>query len=285
MSDAPPKTHKHLGARAIRSLLTQQGHPKHKHTAVLAEITGLSQPQANRKLSGASGWEIDELNSVCLAFGATLIDVLEPLLAGESLEALLACGERDLACDITLDQQLPRSPVGSTLVAARLNDVWRVGTAEQLSGHDLWSLRKAALRVNATHHKPRCAVLDSNEDVAVSIATALRSTGFAAEAFHSAASLAKELEQRVFDVFLIDWPIQAEDDTWLLNTVRQRCPAAVVALLASNRSSNEVVVAKLSAALRTYDAEYIAKPSPIGVIAAILSRNLARKRDATGASA
>jgi ActR/RegA family two-component response regulator len=277
MSDAGrEKLNKHLGAKAVRALLTHQGHPKHKHAAVLADITGLSQPQASRKLSGASGWEIDELNDVCNALGVPLIDALQPLLAGESLEAWLPRGERDLACDITLDEELQQEPDDSTLVAARVNGVWRIGTANELAGQALWSLRRVALRISAGRHSPSCAVLDSNEDVAVSIAMALRSAGFKAEAFHSAASLVEELEKRSFDALLIDWPIHQDEDARLLKTVRLRCPKAVVALLASNRSNiDTAAVANLSNALRAYDAEYIAKPSPIGVIAAILNRKLA----------
>jgi ActR/RegA family two-component response regulator len=275
MSEDPKKTTNHqLGAKAVRALLLQQGHPKQKHTAVLADITGLSQPQANRKLSGASGWEVNELNAVCNALGASLIDVLEAVLGGESTEAVLACGEKELTLDITLDQQLLQPPEDNTLVAARLVGTWSVGTANQLGGHELWSIRKASLRVSPALNKPRCAVVDCNEDVAVSIALALGSSGFRADAFHSTDSLVEALKNRSFDAFVIDWPILPEGDTTLLDSVRLRCPEAVIALLASNRSNNDVAVAKLSAALRAYDAEYIGKPSPIPVIAAVLLNKL-----------
>jgi hypothetical protein len=77
-TDAPAKAR---AAQCVASFLTSKEVPTRKHSRTVEAILGISYSQAHRMVLGTDDWTLDELMKVASAFGSTLDDVLQPLLA------------------------------------------------------------------------------------------------------------------------------------------------------------------------------------------------------------
>ena len=81
-----------LAAQCIRALLDRAALPRHRHSAHIAGLLGLSYHQAHRRMTGIAPWSLEELQAVASHHGETLVDLFGEQKSADYETALLIAG-------------------------------------------------------------------------------------------------------------------------------------------------------------------------------------------------
>lgn len=271
-----------LAARAIRKLLWSMGYAKHKQAKFIVETTGLSYPQANRKLQGASGWDIDEFELLCRHLGRSIVDVLDAAMEPpHSVLATLIKGSERLPCTVQLGEPIVDKST-TDYVAGQRNGAWHVGTRAEVGEVGLRQALRIVLQPLESALPVRVAVLDDDRDACDSLCELLEASGFNATPFYALNALVSALPDQIFDAFVLDWVVPGGTVLPGLMRIREVNEHAPIAILTGKLDSGEADAHGIAGALGAYRADYFSKPSPVAIIAAALKRGIARHRNNAG---
>lgn len=93
-------------AMCVRALLQKHKVPERQHAQMVAELLGVTPTHARRKLLGTTPWTLPEIKVVAAKFGATLSQVLMPILLEGAERALLVVDDLRIECDAVMGRKL-----------------------------------------------------------------------------------------------------------------------------------------------------------------------------------
>lgn len=276
MSDplaAPPSGEEGLAARSVRALLERHGLPRYRHSAWLADATGLSYSQAHRRMTGASAWTLEDLERVGAIFGESLSQMIA--FAGDqpSLGGALRIGTSDMPCRLWLGEPVERPRPGE-LVAREVEGRWLAVPASEAGPGPVYRVDRIDLRP-ADAVRRVVAVLDDDRDLARSVAAHLETVGYDARPFFRAIDLEASLETTAYDAYVIDWIVGESSVEKLIATLRERDPGAPIVTLTAQVLTGVVAESDIASAVSRYNLLFSEKPVRMSILSATLARAFA----------
>jgi CheY-like chemotaxis protein len=271
-------------AAAVKELMHRKGVPERRLSRKLAEVLNLSYSQAHRKLNGGVDWTIGQLKVVAEYFGESLAAIglgdggEDGPGAGreEMREAMLIVGHGQFSypCLVWVGEQL--HAIGKAdFVALPEEGGWRVVEAQQcpenVARHKVNKL-EIALRRQAA---PTVAVVDDEAGFADNLGEYLNESGFRASTFYSSAALERELPERAFDGYIIDWTLGDRTAEALIKRIRESAnPLAPVFLLTGELGAGVMEESELARVILQLDVQWREKPIRLATFSAELQRAL-----------
>ncbi|MGN8119157.1 helix-turn-helix domain-containing protein [Labrys sp. 22185] len=266
---APPIGHEpSLAAQCIRALLERHAIPKHKHSAVVTELLGLSYSAGKRRLTTNAPWSLEELRTLAEHFGESLSDLVT-LGEDNAISATMIVDSQSFPCRIVKGRNLLPARPGQ-LVAVQVDSAWQVVVSTpdlSLPAFDV-----ARLMYRSTKNAPRVAILDDHADTTATILDYLRSIGMDVEGFESLEGIAEAGE---FDGYVLDWVIEKsnrrETVHELIRSIRARDPSCPIIVLTGQMRGGGADEQDIASALARYNLKFFEKPASMPIIAAALA--------------
>lgn len=222
-------------ARRLHDFFSEQGLPRHKHASQLAVILGLSRSGAFRKFQDAS-FSANDLQTLAQHFQVDISALLSAAPAagtaridGEVQAARVLLGNMPLACEATLGAPLQPGE-HCELVAVQHGTEWLI---QPYAAHPGPGPRRRVLQLVITPSQralPRIAVLEDSRDLAANMKDAFEGSGFHVELFGSASELAQRATAAPFDAYLVDWWLNGQTASQVLQTIRRAQPSVPMLL-------------------------------------------------------
>lgn len=264
-SDSDPS----LAAHAVRALMDRHGVPRNRQASRLAELLGLSYPQAYRRLNVASAWSLEELQTVAGHFGESLSKLVDSSLPADArVDATLRLGSYRLPCQLTLGSAALQ-PRPQELVALKVDDRWLAMLAGEAPAPGV-SVRELVYRSPA-RARPRIAVLDDNLDTAQAICVHLQKLGAAATAFETPGDLVPDDDAERFDGYVIDWVLLGGVARELIESLRARDPGCPIVVLTGQLATGVADEADIASAKAQFRFDVLEKPARMSILVAALS--------------
>lgn len=247
-----------LGANCIRALLDRAGLPRHRHSAHIGGMLDLSYHQAHRRMTGTAPWSLEELQTVAMHHGETLVDLFKEQTSVDYEVAVLITGPLRVTCRLW-----PGQPVGQhrpgDLVAVKGGSEWVVMVAGDIPTPQAHTVKRLLIEPKAD--RPRhFAILDDDLDVARGLAAGFEQLGFDATAFGTEAQLEAALAHGNFDGYVIDWVLSTGTAGALVAKLRSQNALSPIALLTGKAGSQEVDEHELVSAIGQHRLLFLQKP-------------------------
>jgi len=270
LTDSPPSPS--WGSHLLERLFERHQVPPRERAALLEKVLDISRSSARRRV-------VD---------GDLLIGQLERLLSafpGESLEAFMAAEQREhgtlrhgsleFACQFTLGKRL-ESSAEFTLVAIKVANRWELVEGTQASGHEAFEVKSLASSPGR-RLIGRVAILDDQPGVAETLGSELRSAGFGADCFTSAAELVNARQEVKFDAYVLDWLVDSGTAEALIQNIRSTDASCPIAILTGQTSADNSIAVDIAEMVANHGVSYFEKPATSSIIIATLRRLLKLK--------
>jgi hypothetical protein len=262
--------------------MDRHGLPRYRHSAWLADATGLSYSQAHRRMNGTSPWSLEEVERVAALFGESLAQLLEadaaqPGASGQDgtrspVGGTVRVGSADLPCRIWLGEALARPEPGS-VVAVRTGSGWQAVAADE-DMRDAWSIGRLEARP-AERPRRSVAVLDDDEDLTRSVCAHHDEDGYAARPFFRTEDLPAGPDGPRFDAYVIDWLVGPSSTVGLLAALRARDAHCPIVVLTAQVVAGVVDESEIAAAVARHGLVFAEKPVRMSILSATLARAFA----------
>ena len=272
-----PEGAQSLAVACVRALMERHGLPKYRHSAWLAEATGLSYSQAHRRMTGVSPWTLEDLARVATLFGESLIDVVAGTQPATTVPGTIQIGTANVPCRMWLGDPVERQAAGP-VVAVRTSSGWSVVLASEATEGVIYSIDKLEARPAASARKV-IAILDDDQDLTNSICAHFEMSGYDARPFYEIADLLASAATQKYDGYVIDWIVGERSVVKLIAALREREKNSPIVVLTGQVLAGAVEEVDIAEAVKRYDLTFSEKP----VRAAILEATLARALKERGA--
>lgn len=257
-------------AACVRALLERHGAPRHKHSALVAGILGISYSHAHRKVQKDSAWSLEELTCVAAHFGESLAELVSLGETEAAHSAVLQLGSTRVPCRIWLDGEAACAQAGS-LVAIHEEGGWIVMPCDDKATPGTFNIRLLVLQ-GAKPTARRIAVLDDNKDHTDSLVSVLADAGFDASPFYAAANLASAIQEHPFDGYLIDWIVGNRDTGELIAGIRETDTHCPIGVLTGEFDTGRAQAQDVASAVQRLKLMFFEKPLRLPIIAAQLTQ-------------
>lgn len=300
MSTLPPDSPEDegsLASRLVRQFLHRHGLPPHRHAPWLAKALNMTYTTALRRLTGHTGWDLDDLAAVAQAMGAPLGDLLRSVTDEGAVAALLVTGPLRQPCQLWLGKPIVQAPPAGLLIATPLATALGTKAASADSSSTpapTWVVFPASTEsppATSAHHvrrlvidsptpaPPRVAVLDDQADTADMLTLSLTEAGFDAQAFTTLDALRTAATQRPFDGYVMDWLLGDQQTAATLTAaLRRQQPQAPILILTGELDTGSIDDEALLRSAKALHFDLIEKPARASVVALKLDQALAGKR-------
>ena len=247
-----------LAATCVRALLDRAGLARHRHSAHIGNLLDLSYHQAHRRMTGSAPWSLEELQTVAIHHGESLVDLFREQKAADYETAVLIAGPLRATCRLWPGQPVQQHRPGD-LVAVKGGTEWVVMVAGDTPTPHAHTVKR--LLIEPMPDRPRrFAILDDDLDVARGLALGFEQLGFEATAFTTEAQLEAALTHGNFDGYVIDWVLSTGTAGALVAKLRSQNAASPIALLTGKAGSAELDEHELVSAIGQHGLLFLQKP-------------------------
>jgi CheY-like chemotaxis protein len=279
----PPGNYQSIVA-AVKALMHRNRVSGRQQSKKLSSILGLGYSQAHRKMTGDADWTINQLQIVAEYFGESLTSIglgesraedARDYTAGTMQEGLFVVGQGQFTfpCMIWIGE--PLHTIGKAeFVALRDNEGWRVVEAHQCP-ENAAKHRVNKLEILFKQAAPTVAIVDDEAGFADNLCEHLNDDGFQATAFYSGLSLERELNNRTFDGYIIDWILGDRTAEALIKQIRSSTdPMVPIFLLTGELNTGRVEESELARVIKQLNVEWREKPIRLATFSAELQKAL-----------
>ncbi len=264
-----------LAAQCIQALLDRAALPRHRHSAHVSGLLGLSYHQARRRMSGTAPWSVEEMQAVAAHHGETLTDLFSGIKGADYEAAVLAAGALRVGCRI-----LPGSPVElhrpGELIAVKGGSEWVVVLAGDTPTPHAYTVRRIVVEPKPQRPR-RIAILDDDYDIARGLAAGFVELGYEATAFASEDQLDATLKFDAFDGYVIDWVLAKGTAEVLVGKLRSHSATCPIALLTGKAGTRNFDEKALVAAIEQHGLLFLQKPVTASLAASQFSASFANR--------
>lgn len=271
-------------AAAVKDLMHRKQVPERQQSRKLGEILNLSYSQAHRKLNTGADWTIGQLQVVAEYFDESLASVGlgegtagadgQPAGTMEQGTFIVVPEQHEYPCVLWVGEQL-HTTRKVDFVAYQENEQWRVAETQQCPNNVVrYKINKLEI-VLKQPLVPTVAIVDDEQGFADNMRDYLNESGFKATAFYNAVSLERELHERTYDGYIIDWILGQRTAEGLIKQIRySSSPLAPIFLLTGEVSSGRADQDELARVIIQLDVQIREKPVRLPTFTAELHKAL-----------
>ncbi|MCW7539896.1 helix-turn-helix domain-containing protein [Aquabacterium sp. A7-Y] len=266
--------------RLVAALLSRHGVPERSHASRVAEVLGLNDATARKKLRGAVGWRLLEVQTLAAHFDEGLHTVFAEAVrppvpaAPAAAPATFLLGGRQLACMARIGAPLGYR-AAAAIAAVQTHTGWWLGVPRELPDGPRHAVLQVELAPTEAETQPRIAVLDDDALLADTVADFFLAAGYACEAFYTSRALVQACSERRYDGFVVDWLLGGgETAQQVCREIRQAHPTAPLLLLTGQLRDGTANESELAATMRQHDVLLFEKPVYPRVLAAAIDNRL-----------
>ncbi|WP_315708545.1 helix-turn-helix domain-containing protein [Brenneria uluponensis] len=207
----------------IAKALAMRGIPKQKHISHTSRVLDITTAAAQKKLTGASNWEVSQLIRVIDSIGMKMSDFFDiySYSVNEVHTAIWNDGKTNVKCKIYLTDINSNGPTEYS--ALKINDEWVVFRTDDIKDDVLFESKRNIEIIQLYPQKQnvkkhRIAILDDDKNIVDSLQEIIGSYEYVVDPFYSIESLEVSLKNSPYDAYILDWVVGART---VFNTIKE----------------------------------------------------------------
>lgn len=207
----------------IAKALTMKGIPKQKHISHTSRVLDITTAAAQKKMTGASNWEVSQLIKVIDSIDMKMSDFFDiyNYSVNEVHNATWHDGKANVKCKIYLSNASSNDPTEYS--ALKINDEWVVFHTDDIKDEVLFESKRSIEIIQLYPHKQnvkkhRIAILDDEKNIVDSLKEIIVNNEYLVDAFYEISSLEECLKYSPYDAYILDWVIGTKT---VFNTIKE----------------------------------------------------------------
>ena len=247
----------------IARMLERAGLQPRQRVNYVATTLELGYQLARRRMIGETPWTVDELARLANSCGETLTSLFADggatglIRTGKPAEFVL--GPVRIPCRVWIGNKAMARMVSPLVAVQPTKDQWLVVPTPDAPEAESFEVERVLIQL-ANAKKRRVAVLDDNEDIAMSVVEYMNGTGIDAQAFFSLDELMGQVDAKPFDGYVIDWLIDQQNARSLIAAIRAKDPSCPIVLLTGQLVNGNADESELASIASYYRLTFFEKP-------------------------
>jgi CheY-like chemotaxis protein len=207
----------------IAKAMTMKGIPKQKHISHTSRVLEITIAAAQKKMSGASNWEVSQLVKVVDSIGMTTSDFFDiyNYSVSEVHDAVWNDGKNHVKCKIYLSNV--KTNDATEYSAVKINDEWVVFHTNDIKDDVLFESKRNIDIIQLYPQKQslkkhRIAILDDDKNIVDSLKEIIANNEYLVDAFYDIESLEERLKNTPYDAYILDWVV---GEKTAFNTIKE----------------------------------------------------------------
>lgn len=207
----------------IAKALAMRGIPKQKHISHTSRVLDITTAAAQKKLTGASNWEVSQLIRVIDSIGMKMSDFFDIYShsVNEVHTAIWNDGKTNVKCKIYLTD--PNSNGATEYSALKINDEWVVFRTDDIKDDVLFESKRSIEIIQLYPQKQnvkkhRVAILDDDKNIVDSLQEIIASNEYLVDSFYDLKSLEDSVKNNPYDAYILDWVVGTKT---VFNTIKE----------------------------------------------------------------
>jgi len=207
----------------IAKAMTMKGIPKQKHISHTSRVLEITIAAAQKKMSGASNWEVSQLVKVIDSIGMTTSDFFDiyNYSVSEVHDAVWNDGKAHVKCKIYLSNV--KANDATEYSAVKINDEWVVFHTNDIKDDVLFESKRNIDIIQLYPQKQslkkhRIAILDDDKNIVDSLKEIIANNEYLVDAFYDIESLEERLKNTPYDAYILDWVV---GEKTAFNTIKE----------------------------------------------------------------
>lgn len=207
----------------IAKAMTMKGIPKQKHISHTSRVLEITIAAAQKKMSGASNWEVSQLVKVVDSIGMTTSDFFDiyNYSINEVHDAVWNDGKTHVKCKIYLSEV--KNNDATEYSAVKINDEWVVFHTNDIKDDVLFESKRNIDIIQLYPQKQslkkhRIAILDDDKNIVDSLKEIISNNEYLVDAFYDIESLEERLINTPYDAYILDWVV---GEKTAFNTIKE----------------------------------------------------------------
>ncbi|WP_413715380.1 response regulator [Serratia ureilytica] len=241
----------------IAKALAMKGIPKQKHISHTSRVLDITTAAAQKKLTGASNWEVSQLIRVVDSIGMKMSEFFDiyNYSVTEVHDATWNDGKSNIHCKIYLSEEDSNHPTEYS--ALKINDKWVVLHTDDIKDDVLFESKRNVdiiqfYPLKQSVKKHRIAILDDDKNIVDSLQEIIANNEYIVDSFYDIESLEDKLTHSPYDAYILDWVVGANT---VFNTIKQIRKSennnAMILVLTGQLSG--IVDREIASAINDYD--------------------------------
>lgn len=265
--------------------MARAGVHKVDHAKTLAQIIGVSVPQAYKKLNGTSDMTLSQIDSFNRAYGVRALSAAAALsdsngsnITTTSInDAIFVAGNERVSCSLSIGAHV-RDGYAKRFAAYRIEGTWFIDQMEACPAHStLYEITHLAINLEMNQaHVRRIAVVDDERGTADNLRDYVIANGNKATAFYDLSSARAVIEKNPFDGYFLDWRLADGTAERLIKYIRTKQPSVPIIVSTAGGADGEVDRPLLDQISEHYNVSCHRKPMKMKILISIMANAFAQ---------
>lgn len=206
----------------IAKALAMKGIPKQKHISHTSRVLDITTAAAQKKMTGASNWEVSQLVKVIDSIDMKMSDFFDiyNYSVNEVHTATWHDGKANVKCKIYLSTANSNEPTEYS--ALKINDEWVVFHIDDIKDEVLFESKRNIDIIQLYPQKQvikkhRIAILDDEKNIVDSLQEIIANKEYLVDAFYDITSLEDSVKHHPYDAYILDWVVGTKT---VFNTIK-----------------------------------------------------------------
>ncbi|MEX3174007.1 helix-turn-helix domain-containing protein [Serratia quinivorans] len=206
----------------IAKALAMKGIPKQKHISHTSRVLDITTAAAQKKMTGASNWEVSQLIKVIESIDMKVSDFFDiyNYSVNEVHNATWHDGKANIKCKIYLSTANSNEPTEYS--ALKINDEWVVFHTDDIKDEVLFESKRNIDIIQLYPQKQnikkhRIAILDDEKNIVDSLQEIIANKEYLVDAFYDITSLEDSVKHHPYDAYILDWVVGTKT---VFNTIK-----------------------------------------------------------------
>ncbi|CAI1047525.1 helix-turn-helix domain-containing protein [Serratia entomophila] len=206
----------------IAKALAMKGIPKQKHISHTSRVLDITTAAAQKKMTGASNWEVSQLVKVIDSIDMKMSDFFDiyNYSVNEVHTATWHDGKANVKCKIYLSTANSNEPTEYS--ALKINDEWVVFHTDDIKDEVLFESKRNIDIIQLYPQKQnikkhRIAILDDEKNIVDNLQEIIANKEYLVDAFYDITSLEDSVKHHPYDAYILDWVVGTKT---VFNTIK-----------------------------------------------------------------
>lgn len=241
----------------IAKALAMKGIPKQKHISHTSRVLDITTAAAQKKMTGASNWEVSQLVKVIDSIDMKMSDFFDIFnySVNEVHTATWHDGKANIKCKIYLSTANSNEPTEYS--ALKINDEWVVFHTDDIKDEVLFESKRniEIIQLYPQKHnvkKHRIAILDDDKNIVDSLQEIIGHGQYVVDSFYNIESLEESLKCSPYDAYILDWVVGTKTVFNTIKEIRKSENKNAMVLVLTGQLSG-IVDREIASAINDYD--------------------------------